>query len=192
MTPKEFISYVDELPAECIEERTAEKIVFHLPRSFPSCPKCGAQGAVCDGYYNQKLRGVTTKPQYIYRKRRYRCKCGKTFSEDNPFIGKRHTIVSSRLKVLRGNKGLTTREMAHLVGTTQSVYRWLEGEESIHFINVPISIEIAERAVKVVDSTIEECFGSRERLEKMLAYANATHRTSTMDAVLENSFAGLE
>lgn len=25
MTPKEFISYVDELPAECIEERTAEK-----------------------------------------------------------------------------------------------------------------------------------------------------------------------
>lgn len=62
MTPKEFISYVDELPAECIEERTAEKIVFHLPRSFPSCPKCGAQSAVCDGYYNQKLRGVITKP----------------------------------------------------------------------------------------------------------------------------------
>ena len=32
MTPEEFIVYVDNLPDACIEKRTAEEVIFHLPK----------------------------------------------------------------------------------------------------------------------------------------------------------------
>ena len=43
MTPEEFVVYVDNLPDACIDKRTAEEVIFHLPKKKHTCPACGSQ-----------------------------------------------------------------------------------------------------------------------------------------------------
>ena len=74
MTPEEFIVYVDNLPDACIEKRTAEEVIFHLPKKKYTCPACGSQHTRVDQYRKQVLKGIPdTLLRYIYRARRYRC-----------------------------------------------------------------------------------------------------------------------
>ena len=42
MTPEEFVVYVDNLPDACIDKRTAEEVIFHLPKKKHTCPACGS------------------------------------------------------------------------------------------------------------------------------------------------------
>ena len=106
MAPEEFIVYVDNLPDDCIDERTEEQIIFHLSKKKYTCPACGSTHTLVDQYRKQVLKGIPdTALRYIYRVRRYRCdSCGKTFPEENPFGGRNQQLFGNTLKRLRGNK----------------------------------------------------------------------------------------
>lgn len=58
MTPEEFIVYVDNLPDDCIDERTEEQITFHLPKKKYTCPACGSTHTLVDQYRKQVLKGI--------------------------------------------------------------------------------------------------------------------------------------
>ena len=89
--------YVDNLPDACIEKRTAEEVIFHLPKKKYTCPACGSQHTRVDQYRKQVLKGIPdTLLRYVYRARRYRCSdCGKTFAEENPFIDRYQRMPNS-------------------------------------------------------------------------------------------------
>ena len=125
MTPEEFIVYVNNLPDNCIDERTEEHIIFHLPKKKYACPACGSMHTLVDKYRKQVLKGIPgTTLRYIYRVRRYRCNsCGKTFPEENPFLGRNQQLFGNTLKRLRGNKKISIAEMIRLLGVPQYIYQ---------------------------------------------------------------------
>ena len=69
---QDFISYVDALPADCIEVKEKDTTQFHLPRNNEIvCPTCGSHYVYIDHYRTQRLRGLPdTAGAYIYNRRR--------------------------------------------------------------------------------------------------------------------------
>ena len=95
---KDFNIFLLKLPEDCKEITTERCVQFHLPRKHHICPVCGSQYTYVHSYRAQNLCGLSTNTVYIYRKRRYRCQdCGKTFSEENPFIGHFQRIPYSEI-----------------------------------------------------------------------------------------------
>ena len=68
---QDFISYVDALPADCIEVKEKDTTQFHLPRNNEIvCPTCGSHYVYIDHYRTQRLRGLPdTAGAYIYNRR---------------------------------------------------------------------------------------------------------------------------
>ena len=162
MTLEEFVAYVDALPSDCVDKRTAEEVIFHLPKKKHTCPACGSQHTCVDKYRDQALKGITnTKLRYIYHARRYRCcDCGKTFAEENPFIGRTQHKLGSPLKSLRGNKKISIAKMARLLGVPQYIYQDMEKLDPL----LPPSMEIAEKTARILSVSIEEIWGDRQKL----------------------------
>ena len=162
MTPEEFIVYVDNLPDACIEKRTAEEVIFHLPKKKYTCPACGSQHTRVDQYRKQVLKGIPdTLLRYVYRARRYRCSvCGKTFTEENPFVGRTQRKLGSPLKSLRGNKKISIAKMTKLLGVPQYIYQDMEKPDPL----LPPSMEIAEKTAQILSVSIEEIWGDRQKL----------------------------
>ena len=162
MTPEEFVVYVDNLPDDCIDERTAEEVIFHLPKKIHTCPACGSQHTCVDQYRKQVLKGIPNAVlRYVYRARRYRCSvCGKTFPEENPFIARRQSKLGSPLKSLRGNKKISIAQMVQLLGVPQYIYQDMEKTDP----RVPPTMEIAEKTAQILSTSVEEIWGDREKL----------------------------
>ncbi|WP_298585947.1 hypothetical protein [uncultured Selenomonas sp.] len=162
MTLEEFVAYVDALPSDCVDKRTAEEVIFHLPKKKHTCPACGSQHTCVNKYRDQALKGITnTKLRYIYHARRYRCSdCGKTFAEENPFIGRTQRKLGSPLKSLRGNKKISIAKMARLLGVPQYIYQDMEKLDPL----LPPSMEIAEKTARILSVSIEEIWGDRQKL----------------------------
>ena len=95
---EDFNIFLLKLPEDCKEITTESCVQFHLPRKHHVCPICGSQHTYVHSYRSQNLCGLPTDTVYIYRKRRYRCpKCGKAFSEENPFIDHFQRIPNSEI-----------------------------------------------------------------------------------------------
>ena len=95
---EDFNIFLLKLPEDCKEIATESCVQFHLPRKHHVCPICGSQHTYVHSYRSQNLCGLPTDTVYIYRKRRYRCqKCGKAFSEENPFIDHFQRIPNSEI-----------------------------------------------------------------------------------------------
>lgn len=162
MTPEEFIVYVNNLPDNCIDERTEEHIIFHLPKKVHICPACGSMHTLVDKYRKQVLKGIPgTTLRYIYRVRRYRCNsCGKTFPEENPFWGRNQQLFGNTLKRLRGNKKISIAEMIRLLGVPQYIYQDMEKTDPLP----PPTMEIAEKIAQILSTSVEEIWGDRQKL----------------------------
>lgn len=108
------------------------------------------------------MKGIAnTKLRYIYHARRYRCSdCGKTFAEENPFIGRTQRKLGSPLKSLRGNKKISIAKMARLLGVPQYIYQDMEKPDPL----LPPSMEIAEKTAQILSVNIEEIWGDRQKL----------------------------
>ena len=64
-------------------------IYIELERKEHICPCCGSKTNTIHDYRNQPIKDVTAFGKnvvLIFHKRRYRCSCGKRFSEQNTFV----------------------------------------------------------------------------------------------------------
>ena len=94
-----FMTYIKNLPKDCIEINTEKKIQFHLPKGKQICPACGSAHVLVNDYRCQTLQILNTDVAYVYNRRRYRCAdCGKTFTESAPFIAPYQRTVANPLR----------------------------------------------------------------------------------------------
>lgn len=170
MNIKEFVAFVDKLPDDCIEKKTDEEIVFHLPLTRPPCTRCGSKHVVVERYRKQKIY-VSDTTTYIYRKRSYKCaSCGVRFFEPNPFLGfHQRWIGDVPLRLFRGNKKITLRKMVTLLNVPFHVYKELENGE------IPSSLELAGRVADILSVRIEDIWGA-EAEEKIRAKEQVLER----------------
>lgn len=93
----DFITFLLQLPQQCKEFVSEDVLQFQLPRKHHDCPYCGGSHTSVDKYRTQILRGVPdVRITFIYKNRRYRCtECGRTFSEDRPFLKKYQRMPES-------------------------------------------------------------------------------------------------
>ena len=90
-------------------------IYIELPRKTHTCPACGTETDLVHDYRMQIIKDLPlAKNTFLHlRKRRYRCRCGKRFFEDVPFLP-RYYRATSRLvaKVIRAfEKTMSAREI---------------------------------------------------------------------------------
>ena len=74
-------------------ESNEKEVHIHceLERKPHKCPNCGCVTDCVHDYRVQIIKDIPSFGKFIYihlRKRRYRCKCGKRFAEDNNFLAK--------------------------------------------------------------------------------------------------------
>ena len=72
-----------------------------LDPDYPTCPCCGSTDTRIHDYYTRTINhGIFNNYKcYIkYRQRRYRCFCGKRFTEQNPFVEKYNKISKNTKK----------------------------------------------------------------------------------------------
>ena len=94
-----------------IEEKEVG-VVIHLqmPHQLQTCPSCG-----------QKTSKIHERATYLfYKRRRYRCSCGKRFSESVPFIERyqRFSKEGNQALCIRSIKAKTFKEAAEVTGTS--------------------------------------------------------------------------
>lgn len=90
-----------------------------------TCPNCGIQTKQIHDYRIQKIHHLKLferQSVLFYRKRRYRCQCGKRFYEGNCFVQRfqRHSVEWNKALHLRMVKGKTFKETAILFFTSSS------------------------------------------------------------------------
>lgn len=74
-------------------ESNEKEVHIHceLERKPHKCPNCGCVTDCVHDYRVQVIKDISSFGKFVYihlRKRRYRCKCGKRFAEDNKFLAK--------------------------------------------------------------------------------------------------------
>lgn len=74
-------------------ESNEKEVHIHceLERKPHKCPNCGCVTDCVHDYRVQVIKDIPSFGKFVYihlRKRRYRCKCGKRFAEDNNFLDK--------------------------------------------------------------------------------------------------------
>ena len=90
---------------------------IELPVKVHRCPKCGEQTSDIHDYYTQKVKHLKMfeRTSYLfYRKRRYKCTCGKRFSESNKIVERyqRHTKEWNQALGLRVIQGKNFKDTA--------------------------------------------------------------------------------
>ena len=75
-----------------IESNEKEVHIYcELERKPHKCPNCGCVTDCVHYYRVQVIKDIPSFGKFVYihlRKRRYHCKCGKRFAEDNNFLAK--------------------------------------------------------------------------------------------------------
>ena len=75
-----------------IESNEKEVHIYcELERRTHKCPNCGCVTDCVHDYRVQVIKNIPSFGKFVYihlRKRRYCCKCGKRFAEDNNFLAK--------------------------------------------------------------------------------------------------------
>lgn len=97
---EEFIGLNGVIINDIVNDKEYIEIHLKLEQKEHICPKCNNNVNRVQDYYSQKLRDldILGKRTYIIlRKRRYKCKCGKAFQEDNPFLNKRQRMTKRLL-----------------------------------------------------------------------------------------------
>ena len=158
MRVEDFLKYVAALPSDCIEEKTADKIRFYLPRTDDIlCPYCESSYVSIDGYHAQRLRGLPKSVgTYVYKRRRYRCKdCGKTFSEQNPFLGRHQRTIGNQLRQIRARKKITQGQMVEACGIPLYLYKKYEDDAEIP------SLVVAMKIADYLDTDVMEIWGDQ-------------------------------
>lgn len=94
-----------------------------MPVKEHSCVNCGALTSKVHDYRIQKIKHLKLFDRHtwiFYRKRRFACKCGKRFAEENPFIERyqRLSIEFNQAIKIRSIKGKTFKETAEVYGTS--------------------------------------------------------------------------
>lgn len=107
-----------------VEER-AEKVTIHLEmeRKIHKCPACGMETDRIHDYRNQKIKHLKwfeRMTEIYYKRRRYKCECGKRFSEENPVVERyqRTSIEWNQAVAIRAIKGKTFKEVGENYGTS--------------------------------------------------------------------------
>lgn len=107
-----------------VEER-AEKVTIHLEmeRKIHICPACGMETDRIHDYRNQKIKHLKwfeRMTEIYYKRRRYKCECGKRFSEENPVVERyqRTSIEWNQAVAIRAIKGKTFKEVGENYGTS--------------------------------------------------------------------------
>ena len=99
MPIQDFTTFMLSLPPECKDFSENGVILFQLPVTPHSCPRCHELTSRVHDYRRQSLKtsfAMQTHAQIIYRKRRYRCpKCQAVFSENHPFIARYYRMPYS-------------------------------------------------------------------------------------------------
>jgi len=127
MHTDKFMDYIDNLPKDCIEMKTDQKIQFHLPKEKQICPSCGSAHVLVNNYHCQTLQKLNTDVTYVYNHRRYRCAdCGKTFTESAPFIAPYQRTLANPLRQARARKKLTQNQVIEACGIPYHVYKAYE------------------------------------------------------------------
>ena len=93
---EEFIGLENVIISNIVNDKEYIKIYLKLEQKEHICPKCNAKVSRVQDYYTQQLKDLDIlgkKTYIILKKRRYKCKCGKVFQEDNPFLNKYQRIT---------------------------------------------------------------------------------------------------
>ena len=126
-----FMTYIENLPKDCIEINTEKEIQFHLPKGKQICPACGSAHVLVNDYRCQTLQILNTDVAYVYNRRRYRCAdCGKTFTESAPFIAPYQRTVANPLRQVRARKKLTQSQVIEACGIPYHVYKTYEAADA--------------------------------------------------------------
>lgn len=86
-----------------VENLADEVHVFlELPRGKHRCPACGALTDRVHDYRMQTIKDVPlARTTFLHlRKRRYRCKCGKRFFEENTFLGRYQRVTKRAIAAI--------------------------------------------------------------------------------------------
>lgn len=97
---EEFIGLKGVIINDIVNDKEYIEIHLKLEQKEHICPKCNNKVNRVQDYYSQKLRDLDILGKITYiilRKRRYKCKCGKAFQEDNPFLNKRQRMTKRLL-----------------------------------------------------------------------------------------------
>jgi transposase len=108
-------------------ETVEGKLSFHVEMALKehTCPSCGLETIKVHDYRVQKIKHLKVferHSQIFYRKRRYKCGCGKKFPERNSFVERyqRFSIEFNQAIKIRSIKGKTFKETAEIYGTSPS------------------------------------------------------------------------
>lgn len=91
-----LIDLEDVIIENTINKNDYIEVYISIKRKEHICPRCSSRVNRVQDYYIQKGKDldVLGKPTYlILKKRRYKCKCGKVFQEDNPILNKNQRMT---------------------------------------------------------------------------------------------------
>lgn len=159
------------LKAQAIEDQYI--IHFEMPIRPHKCPQCGTFTTHIHDYRMTKIKHLKfseRKTILFYRKRRYRCTCGKRFAEQNPIVERyqRFSKEWNQMAQVRAVKGKTFKETATQYGTSVSTI--INRFDRV----IPKSIKEMKELPPVI--AIDEFKGNADKEKFQLIIANAVTR----------------
>ena len=109
-----------------VEEKEIGMVIhLEMPHQPQCCPVCGQMTTQIHDYRLQKIKHLKwfERTTYLfYKRRRYRCACGKRFAETVPFIERyqRFSKEGNQALRLRAIKAKTFKEAAEVMGTSST------------------------------------------------------------------------
>ncbi len=91
-----LIDLEDVLIENVVNKNHCIEVYISIKRKEHICPRCSSRVNRVQDYYIQRLKDLNVfgKTTYlILKKRRYKCKCGKVFQEDNPILNKNQRMT---------------------------------------------------------------------------------------------------
>lgn len=174
LTDEELVEFINHLPKDCIESKTEERMVFHLPRNRQPCPHCGSVDTHPHGYTLIKLTGIRLNSTFVYRKRRLLCAiCGRSFMEDSPILARYQNTSKNKLRQIRGRKKLSQGAVCKQTGIPLYLYKDYEKAENPILPSLPVAEKIASALGVTVDKIwdlgeVQRVTQERELKEKRL------------------------
>lgn len=107
-----------------VEERNElMEIYVEMERKIHTCPSCGEKTNRIHDYRYQKLKHLKwfeRMTQIWYKRRRYRCLCGKRFSEENQIVNRyqRSSMEWNQAVSIKSIKGKTFKEVGEIYGSS--------------------------------------------------------------------------
>lgn len=130
---KELIDLEDVLVRKVENLNGEMHISIEMPRKEHPCPDCSIKTDKVHDYRKQKIKDIPTRHKntfLILRKRRYKCPlCGKTFTEDVPFLPKYYRatsrLIESVISRFRETRTIKAIASEHNISST-TVMRYID------------------------------------------------------------------